>query len=235
MTILDKFKASLEVWHPTRNLPLVPIHNNPWIYSRYSMMCIGGDSRLIDSEFDDLMDRLDVHAENCETSPGVFDRDLGGSGGIFSWDEIIGIAGHFPWAAKRILEHLFKTDGVYINRRQDMGEGKTDRDYYVYRILCVKPFLRARAPGYRVGFFSQAQFALFILLDLLGFLFKGADYGGMLRIWTMLETMSQYWLSGVSVLIWQFIMHKRGHNPRRCFEHYLTRAKVFRETAPGRF
>lgn len=236
-----KIKGS-NVWDSRFELPLIPIHNNPFLYSYYVMKMAGYTK--------EIHERLSLHAENCRTSFGVFDRWPDGSGGIMSFDELMGLAAHHEWAAQEILAYLTETDGVYINRPEDVKPHELDEKHYVYRMIFLKPFLRACA-GYKVNLISQAQFSAFLIYDLLTHKFtiddffkadagtdefrKKLDAPGRLKIWVMLDYMEKYPLSKLAVNWWRRSMRKKDITPKTCFANYLSEVPIMWEIAPESF
>lgn len=230
-------------WDEIFSLPLIPMHNNPHLYSHYVMKMLGYTP--------EIHKRLSLHAKNCRTSFGVFNKWPDGSGGNMSFDEIMGICAHHKWVSQEILGRLLKTDGIYVNSREDVKPYELDEKHYVYRMVFLKPFLRACA-GYKVNLISQAQFSFFlIVLDLLKHDFKKEDFDlekkdykkfrkklnapGRLRIWVTLDFMEKYPLSKLAVNWWRKAMHKKGITPKVCFNHYLDEVPIMREIAPESF
>lgn len=226
MNLFGKFTKS-NAWARRYNLPLIPQHNNPWIYSAYISKIMGGfnTSLLVD---------LSKYAEKCQIKPGLFDRWPDGSGGLTSHDELMGLAYHFEWAASDILFYLSVNDGLYINKPELINPLVSAERFNVYRMVFLKPFLQACA-GYRVGIISQIIWAGFIAYDLITHRIKEPDMGGRLRIWIMLEHMSKYPLTGIAIWLWKKVMHNKGLSPKKCFTVYLREVPVMTETAPEEF
>jgi len=219
---LEEFKGS-NAWDNKFALPLIPMHNNPWIYSAYVRKLCGG----FDSEMDYI---LFSHMNKCEVEPGLFNRWPDGSGGVTSHDEIMGLAYHDHDTAKDILLYLEKHDGEYINVH---NPGKwTSEKFNVYRFIFLKPYLKACAE-WHVSLLSQAQFSAFLIYDLITH--KGIDPAGRLRIWIMLEAMEIFPLSGFVISIWRKIMKNKNITPKLCFTHYLAEVPIMKKMAPEYF
>ncbi len=213
-------------WDGNHNLPLIPQHNNPWIYSAYIMKCIQ-DEMILGAG---IYERLYTHLKKCMVEPGLFNRWPNGSGGVTSHDEIMGIAWHFPEAAKQILKYLMKNDGIYLNKEVNNPER-----YNVYRMIFLKPFLLACAK-YQVSVLSQIKWSVFLVYDLLTHRKKkDLDCGGRLRIWIMLDRMESLPICKMTIWIWRRIMHSKGLGPKFCFNYYLAEVPVMKDIAPDRF
>ena len=91
MTALDLLKQS-EAWDPRYSLPLVPMHNNPWIYLAYCTRILRRDGGWWSSENKQTFEAsIQTHFERCSTDKlGYLKRWP--EGGICSHDEILGAA-----------------------------------------------------------------------------------------------------------------------------------------------
>jgi hypothetical protein len=225
---INRFKKS-NVWDKRYDLPLVPLHNNPWIYSAYAMKIMGPSK--------EMRKRFEDHAERCEhLEAGLYDRwprnpDGTSRGGMNSYDALLGMGFHSDILAKRINWYLHLNDGVYINEPKDMNTKVKER-YNMYRFPFLKPFLRSRG-GHRIGLVSDLIFAGFIMYDAIKY--DGKDWSGRLRIWLMIDEMKKHPLSSLAIWHWKRKMKKYHVHPKRCFNHYLVECPVFSHTAPEEF
>lgn len=230
MNALEAFRAS-PAWSPEYDLPLCPARNNPWIYGAYAMKIIAADKRVPDEDFMALRQRFRAHYQACRITSGLINRWPGGRGGMTSHDEIIGAAFIDVEAAREIAIRLLMTDGVYINKPEEVPAGG-EETANVYRIAWLRPTLMALA-GFRVGLWLQVQYGAVLLWDALRY--KDGDEGGRLRMWLTMEDMGRTWLSGFAAIFWKKKMAEKGLSPKRCFEKYLAEISVYREYAPETF
>jgi hypothetical protein len=218
--ILEVFRAA-PLWDSRSDLPLFPTFNNPWIYGAYALKIMRHAGLTLDEELS-LVKRFEEHAAKCRIAPGLFDRWPGGSGGVFSHDEIIGMAYISAPLAAELLEYLETTDGVYCNKPEDVPyQDPSFRDRYnVFRIVQLKPFLQARAPTRHLGLPSQFVWSAATIKDAFGYK-RGdvGDAGGRLRTWIQLEAMAPHGLSGLAVLAWKTAMRKKSATLKTMLTH----------------
>lgn len=237
MTVFKSFQAS-NAWDQRFNLPLVPMHNNPWIYLAYALKMVRLGKHTND-ELIELVDLCEDHLAACRTKVwGEFYRWPDGSGGNTSHDEVMGIA-YVDWCLKlatkptqAILSRLQQTDGEY--NVQNLPEGVPER-WNIERFVFLEPFLKACA-GFRVGLISQLWFSIPLLVDIFKYKKEDGNESGILLKWIMFEPMEKYLLSGICIQIWKSKMKKLGINPKQIFtEKYLKECPAYGENAPNEF
>ena len=238
MTVLKSFQAS-NAWDQRFNLPLVPMHNNPWIYLAYALKMIRLGKHTND-ELIELVDLIEDHLARCRTKVwGEFYRWPEGLGGDTSHDEVMGIA-YIDWClkletapTKAILERLLETDGVY--NVQNVPE-KIPEEHNIYRFVWMEAFLKACTNKFRVGFISQFWFSVALLKDIFKYKKEDGNESGLLLKWIMFEPMEKYLLSGITIGFWKSKMKKLGINPKQIFtEKYLKECPAYGENAPNEF
>jgi hypothetical protein len=229
---LARFQAS-NAWDTRYALPLVPIHNNPWIYSAYALKIMRA-SGLTSSEEMQLLYHFESYASGCRIEPGLFNRWPDGTGGVTSHDELMGMAYVSSDFACELLAFLQKTDGVYCNKREELDSSDSER-FNVFRFVFLEPFLRARA-GYRVGLFSQLQFSAHVVRDMCSRRPDDtSDAGGLARLWLMLDTMEKYPIPGIAIYFWRKRMKTIGWSPKRVFQNYLSECPIYRQEVSDEF
>lgn len=238
MTVLESFRQS-NAWDQRFNLPLVPQHNNPWIYAAYALKMIRLGKHTND-ELIELVDLFEDHLAACRSPVwGEFFRWPDRSGGNTSHDEVMGIA-YIDWCLKlstkptaAILGRLLETDGVY--NVQNVPE-KIPEEHNIYRFVWMESFLKACTTFMRVGLISQFWFSLPLIVDV--FKYKKEDGGesGLLLKWISFEPMEKFLLSAICIKLWKNKMEELGISPKQIFkEKYLKECPVFAEHAPDKF
>lgn len=233
MTVLEKFENS-NAWHKESGLPLAPDFNNPFIYLAYSVKIIRfpEDASIRPSivEIATLFAKIKDWIEKCRIRPGLFNRWPNGTGGIFSWDEIMGLAYFSPEIAKELLMYLYVEDGVYCNKPEEMKEGEEEK-YNVFRFIFMEPYLRARSQ-LRVGLINQLKFILHIARD--GFQWKpeNPQEQGRCQMWLMGEEMKRFPLIKIAYLFWENKMTKNKMTPKLALKGHLEKCPVYAENAP---
>lgn len=237
MTVFQNFQNS-NAWDARYNLPLVPIHNNPWIYLAYAVKLIANGQHTND-ELIELVDLIEDQLERCKSDEaGEWWRWPGERGGPVSHDELMGL-GYLGWKlglpskpAQKILSHLNKTDGEYNLTNED---GIPER-YNVYRFVFLTPFLRAcTKKEFRLGWLSQIMFCFHVGLDAVTYKLEHGDEGARLRMWLMMEPMEAFPLPRLVLGWWKEKMEKLGLSPKKLYEKYLAECPVYRENAPTKF
>lgn len=221
--LLEKFIDS-NAWDSRFNMPTCPMNNNPWIYSAYAQKLMKQDGHLID---DSVISKF-FDACSVPGNPGLFHRWPNLSGGTNSHDEILGAAYLSRDAAKKILDYLDSTDGVF----SDLGE-KSDNPLHfnVYRMIFVRPFLVARAyPDQVLGVLSQYVWSGHIFFD--AFTHKAGDAGGALRNWIMFEEMSRFPICQAAIVVWKMRMNRLGLTPKTALAMEPHECPVYADNAP---
>lgn len=199
LAILELFKNS-NAWDARYDLPAVPQHANPIIYTAYAKKIIGTLPILNEHHFEALvLEMLDSHNM----------QDL-------SHDEKLGAAYLSLSAANAILFWEIKV-------------GSADE-----RFLFYGPFIRASA-GYRVGYYSQAMWALHFVWSAITQKNDGTKMSGVLKNWLMLDAAEKFPISALGAWFWKMWMRKLKISPRKAFETYLVECPVFHDTAPETF
>ena len=240
MNALAKFQAS-NAWDSRFNLPLVPIHNNPWIYLAYAVKMMLANGMTVE-ELKPLGNLIEEHLWNCAgTYPGEFYRWPDRSGGNTSHDELMGIAyldfvfNFNTKPTQLILKRLLETDGEYNvhNEPSDIPER-----WNVKRFIWLEPFLRACTKGgFRTSLFNQFWFCWHVVKDLWDYRKDDAhvDEGAANRMWLMLEPMEQYMLPWLVLKFWKKRMGTIGVSPKTNYSVYLKECPIYYELAPSNF
>jgi len=195
-----------------------------------------------------LLAKFKNFADKCRIEPGLFNRWPDGGGGSTSHDELMGIAYLSRSLAKEIVVYLLEHDGVYNNQKADTGIHDYlnkhialkefligDQRYNLYRFPWLMPYLKASA-GININLASKLIFAAHVTWDALCYNpNKSFDAGGRLRMWLMMETMSQYTACHLAFLFWQSKMTKAKVNPRMCFETEPAEFPIYAASAPEKF
>lgn len=226
MTYFDKVKNS-NAWDPRFGLPLMPIHNNPWIYCAYTFLLLKlcGERRA----YQEMRAALIAHLTACETEVyGLYSTWPGGSAHT-SVDEVMGMAYLSPAAADRILTHLKDQDGIY-----DSGENNRGETMNLYRFIFLVPFLEA-CSGKRVSLWGQFKWAAHVAFH--AFTHKTGNESDTLLIWLMCDVMEKHFLLRQVIWLWQKRMASQGiDGPRVIFsKYYLTECPVLGEIAVEKF
>ena len=131
-------------WHWEYGLPLVPRHNNPWLYAAYSfkLLKINGIRAIDEIE---MQKRFRKHFEECQLTRGLINRWPGGSGGMISHDELLGAAFVSRYLAREIYFYLKKSKYFYINKPEEINNGISKYKYNIYRFPWLIAFIKSRA------------------------------------------------------------------------------------------
>jgi hypothetical protein len=202
------------------------MHNNPWLYSAYAMKVMrrGG---LQAWQALPLERAFAQHFRACIIRFGLINRWPDGSGGMMSHDELIGIAYNSRFLAREIYFYLKQTNGKYINKPEE-AENKCPYRFDIRRFPSVMAFISSRAK-YPPSYFHRIFFGLDALLNAL----SNPGEGSRLRMWLMLDEMSQYLFPRICLKAWAYILTKRGEGPKKWFSKYLTEAPIFFDEAPN--
>lgn len=230
MDLFSRFEQS-PAHHPESQLPLCPDLNNPWIYAAYAIKLMRLEG-LTEAQDALLKARIKAWAALCRIRFGLFDRWPGGRGGVFSHDEIMGMAYLSTDLARELILYLTEMDGRYCNKPEEVKPGFED-EFNVYRIRYVEPHLRACAPGFSVSLFTQLQYGIALVFDALTY--KRGGESGRLKIWLTLGRLEKFWLSGFAIAFWRYRMKRAGITPKACFEVELKAYPLFAEVAPKEF
>lgn len=217
MGALYELKIS-NAWSEQFNLPLVPIHANPSIYTAYAVRVL--ESLGAEGNIEIRMSYLKFLA-GCESEPGLIVTFPGGysKDGMASHDDVLGAAFMSPTFAARVTNLLSKNDGLY-GRADEL----TERHNY-YRFLFVRTALRAWA-GHHIGAISQAQYIGSLLYHLI--FTKDGVTSGHLLMWLTFPVMNQFPACAAMIAFWSDRWAKRGYTPKTIFtRHYLTECEWF--------
>lgn len=230
MSLWNAF-ASSNAFDPASKLPLCPTKNNPWAYLAYAVKIMRAQG-LTGPEELNLKAMIKAQADRCRIRAGLFDRYPLGWGGIFSHDEIAGMAYLSPDLARELLIYLTEMDGIYCNKPNEMNPNFPD-EFNVFRFPWMRPFLQACSPGFHVSLISQIVYGLFLFFD--GFIFSRRDASGRLKIWITLGRLEPYFISGLFVLLWRMRMKRMGITLKECLRLELPEFPIFADNAPTDF
>lgn len=224
----DDLKAS-NAWDASANLPLVPQHNNPSIYSAYAAKLVR--NKLDDAEHTQLYAAYLDWADQCRVigPRGLFNRYPDGRGGVTSHDELMGRAWWSVENAVDIDDYLDSTWGVYYNLGS-LPLWKWPR-FCIERFIWVRPFIKARA-GRDISLFRQWLFAAHVLWSAR----KPPEptaIGNYLRIWIMhnAAAYSKYPIMDAALSQWSAKMNEYDFWPRDAFKIYLAECPIFYQYA----
>jgi len=208
---------SLElVWSKEYKLPLVPQHNNPWIYCAYIIEIMRRHDLLIHPEC------LMAYYRKCTVKPGLVNR-WPGSGGVTSHDELIGLASVMgPKQCLEVLNYLDRNFGYYNNIQPKPKSIKEFFRYNLYRMPYLRSYLSARSNRivFPLGFFF---FCALVLIDCL----FGKDSGGHLRVWIMLTHLSKkHWTAKILFKIFDTVLNVRQITLNKCLGDELPMLKI---------
>lgn len=217
MGIFYELKNS-NVWSESYNLPLVPMHANPSIYTAYTTRIL--ESLDVDGSIEVRVSYLKF-LRACESEPGLITTFPGtySPEGMASHDDVMGAAFMSVSFATRVCNLLAMNDGIYGRK----GELE-DRNNF-YRFLFVRTFLRAMG-GFHVGLVSQIQYVASLLFHLV-FTEEG-DTSGHLLMWLTFPVMRQFPLCAGVIAFWSDRWTKRGYTPKKIFtKFYLNECPWF--------
>lgn len=220
MSALEKLKAS-NVWDKGLDLPVIPFHSNPMIYTAYCLM-VASKADGVDHRVSYIKQIDDFHAK-CLQPSGVFTKWP--HGGFTSHDELMGASWLRPGIAREVIQYLSAHDGLY-----DAEQPESPRETRnVYRFIWLMPFLKACA-DYKVSFLSQVVWSICAISNCWKFT---GDSSGVLLFWLMSDRMKNYPISKIAVWFWGYRMKsKHGLTPKLVFKNfYLTEAPVLAEIA----
>lgn len=230
MNLAHKNFMESNVWDSRYDLPLLPDHNNPWIYAAYALKIIKSWGEDVDNLY--LTRELIEHAnEKCRVEKGLYHRWPDGFGGHTSHDELIGLCYIDAAIAKDVLNYLDFNDGVYNNLKNTVTSLIPDR-YNLYRFLWLRPYIAECAKA-RLNILSQLKWAGFVVANAL---FKKAEgWDTKLMIWLMSERMENHTICKLAILFWESRMKKLGLNPHVFFEKELEKFPVYSRTVKSTF
>lgn len=189
MISLEDIKQSA-VWDKNCQLPLVPEHNNPWIYCAYiAVLLAETGTGVLDHH------KIELYYNLCEKSSGLINRWPGGYGGKTSHDELIGASAIHLGAAQRIFGHITYNAGFYNN--VDDSRKLSDN---LYRFPWFIAYIKHLA-GHKLSWWDQLCWSISTILDAL-FINKN-DLGGKLKTWLMAYSMRRHWLCRISHNFWR--------------------------------
>ncbi len=213
-------------WDRKWDLPLVPAHNNPWIYGAYAyqLMKLNG---ILDFERRDLEFRFYKYFSLCTVRQGLINRFPDGRGGQTSHDELMGAASINPLMAREIYFYLKISKGYYINRPDELKGRKQFFRHNIRRFPWAVCYIKL-AGGINPSLFQTFYTYGHILLNA----YSGSE-GGSLRVWLMREHLSKNKILKHAYKKWEKIKEKRGDaNPAAWFMGELPNEKVFIELSP---
>lgn len=211
MTKLEMVQAS-ELWHPRYNLPVIPTHNNPGIYTA-----------LVSRMLDDPSEILASFTLFWGPSFGSWSRWPDGRGGNLSHDEMIGWAYLSPLAADALLRRF--VFGFYPNEH---GEFEWRR--WFPRFVFLMPYLRHRAQQ-GAGPVGMCLWSAYVLQSALRTKKDNFDADGIIKVWLMCNDPPVRWVAR----FWRRRMDRIGLQPKDIFETYLRECPTLRVIAPEKF
>lgn len=188
MSWLDVLKGS-SAWDARYDLPLVPIHDNPWTYCGYGQLAL----KLRGEELP-RMDVVMFYAECCRPDAIGFNRWPSKPGSTTSHDEIIGACSLSIAAAFDICADM------------DVIDWETE-DRLFSRLYWLEPYVRACALK-KVGKIAQLRWAFFCAWG--GLFIKPGEVGPHLRRWLMAERMRHYPICMVAIEFWRERLKRTG-------------------------
>lgn len=197
-------------WDTRWDIPAVPIHLNPSIYTAYAV-------RILSATDADAATLIRMRYEEkflleCEKSSGLL-TTLPGSG-TASHDDMYGAAYLSERFAGRSVDYLTRTDGVY-----------REKEPTVFRFLFLMPAVKAFA-GFKVGLWSQIQFSIHCMFHLMTA--KDGQTSDHLMIWLAIPHMRRFTLSRIFIDLWASRWTKLGMTPKNIFsEVYLREVPWF--------
>jgi len=219
MEILELFKQS-DVWDKRYNLPLVPHHNNPFIYNAYATQIIKQKDPILNAA--KLNVNFYLYLSACEKEKGLYYRWPDKSGGAFSWDEIVGVASVSAYGAMSLYIYLKRKWGVYDNGELPEKKWRFFR-FNQYRYPFLLPYLKASS-CIKLNYLDKLIIYLFLKLD--SYNYKSGDEGGRLRIWLMCFNLETQMPEAVNS--WREAMNKKT-DLHKCFKAYFHQYPVFHE------
>ena len=219
--LVTKTFMQSNVWDKRFNLPLLPDHSNPWIYSAYALKLIK-DSK---EDTKDLYRDFRYYAERCKVETGLYNRKPDNIGGAMSHDELIGICYSNQEISKDILMYYDFHDGQYDNTKDNTVH--PDR-YNISKFFWVRPFIAKRA-GATVSIKSEIMWSFHVLLSAFKAELDNCD--SKLMIWLMAEYMKDHVLCWISYKFWKYRMNKKGITLPVMFEKALKNYPVYKDSA----
>ena len=205
-------------WDKRHNLPLVPKHNNPFLYLAISKKISNENYNCIDHWLNCLVDSQEL---------GLAWRWPDHGGGNMSYDELLGASYCSKDIARWIWVYLKHNFGRYDNVNP---QSKSFR-HWMFRFPWAMAFIRSRASG------TPGLWGIFYSLTLLfdAIKYKTGDEEGRLRIWLTLDEMSKHTISQWSVSFWRKKMHKKNLSPSNCLAISFADLPVYHQNAPTWF
>lgn len=213
MDIYTKLMDS-NAWDSQYHLPLIPEHNNPWIFCAYVQRLLWTNGDWI--PYSDI----EKHISRCEEEPGFIQRWPGDNN--TSHDELLGAAFLSPAFSARAVDYLSKHNGYYTQEKPTLRDN-------IYRYVFMLPALKAFA-NRPVNLFLQILLAFHVLWEL--YFVKAGEANDRLKIWLMYPYVKNLGLSGPVVRYWARTWTKRGVTPKVMFtQNYLTEVPIMGEMA----
>ncbi len=221
IAIINKFINS-RAWDKRHNLPLVPEHNNPFIYNAYAYKII---HMLNPYEAKTMLLDFHIFLNSCVIKEGLYYRWPDKSGGPTSHDELMGIAYVSSIHAKHILNYLRNHLGCYDNGLDPQKKFRFFR-FNLYRLPWFIVFLKVCAKR-KIWLHEKLIFSLFLRMD--AYFYKEGDEGGRLRIWLMLDKMKMH-VPG-ACRYWRNKMVVKNVHLHECFTKYFPNIPEFAENS----
>lgn len=205
------------LWGHYTNIPSIPEHNNPGIYTALVIHLL--------AHHDHRWDYLPSIEEHCLLLEDKWTRWPSGLGGNISHDEILGWSYLSRRAACAYLGHLEHRFGFFPNEK---GEFQWNR--WMYRFVFLKPFLlnRINAP---VPLIHKLLWSVYVLQSALRTKRDTFDADGVIKVWLMCRYPVVEWVAN----FWRRRINRTGLQPRDIFEVYLGDLDILKKIAPMRF
>jgi hypothetical protein len=205
-------------WDKRFDLPTVPIHLNPHIYTAYAVRILESLTYDEETTLNDSMSYpgaqvirqhyADHFLKDCEDQPGLV-RTYPGAGAS-SHDDAHGAAYLNRGFAERCVDRLSRHDGSYT-------DGPDSETKNIYRFLFLLPSLKAFA-GFRLGLITQLQFVLALMTNL--WFTRPSSTDGQLLLWLAFPKMRRYPFMGAFIDYWSQKWEQRGYTPQVIFQKY---------------
>lgn len=206
-----------ELWHPRFQIPCIPMHNNPGIYTALVVHML--------SRYDYRWSYLTSFIYHWLLLEDKWARWPDGSGGNISHDEMLGWGYLSPRAACSYIGHMEHRFGFFPN---DKGQFQWNR--WMYRFVFLKPFLEKRAYG-RASLLGKFLWSVYVIQSALQTRRNNFDADGVIKVWLMCNDPPVSWVAK----FWRRRMEKIGLRPIDIFSVYLSECPTLRLIAPERF
>jgi len=216
--MLSKLIEESKLWDKENNLPTIPIHNNPRIYTALVFKFVKAAGEDIPLQW--FVDYIHfVH--KCIYWIGdvrVTSRWPELRGGNFSHDEILGDSYLLDFSAKQHLSNLQLHFGIFPD-----SIGKLPGSRWFYRFLFLRPYLKAIVYD-KLPWWERAQWALHVRLQVWKTKRDKFDTDGIFKVWLMVEKMIAYCPKTCEA--WFAKLESEGITPKLLFKDYLSEVNM---------